>query len=102
MQIEFSNKNLEKLYLTGENRKYNYPKNIIDKFILMIQKIEAAESIYDLMRWPSLRFERLGGSNRFSISSNIKYRLEFEIDFEDDRKTRGKVKIMEYSKHYGD
>ena len=66
-----------------------------------ITSIENADTIYDLRIPPSMSFESLDGyENRFSIRIDRKYRLEFEIDFEDAEKTKGKVSILEISKHY--
>ena len=48
-----------------------------------------------------MKFEALAGyANRFSIRLDIKYRLEFEIDFENAEKTVGFVRIVTVSKHY--
>lgn len=48
-----------------------------------------------------MNFEALEGvANRFSIRLDRQYRLEFEIDFENDEKTVGCVHILTVSKHY--
>ncbi len=103
MQIEFRNKHLVHLYQKAKTRKYPLPPGVIEKFFMRIQQIEAAVNIYDLWKTPSLNFERLQGfENRFSLRVDNKYRLEIEIKWEDEEKTKGIVCILELSKHYGD
>jgi len=68
-----------------------------------VNRIEAAVTIYDLRIPPSMVFESLDGyENRFSIRINDQYRLIFEIAFQDEARTFGKVSIMKISKHYED
>ncbi len=103
MQVEFKNRNLEKLYSEGKNRKYSLPPEVIKKFFMRIQQLEAANVIYDLWKAPSLNFEELRGfENRYSLELNKKYRLEIEILWTNKEKTKGDVYIVELSKHYGD
>lgn len=67
----------------------------------MINRIIAANDINDLRFPPSNRFEKLTGyENRFSIRIDKKIRLEFEIDFENDERTKGKVWIIDITQHY--
>jgi hypothetical protein len=48
-----------------------------------------------------MNFEALKGyESRFSIRLDAKHRLEFEIDFENEEKTVGFVRIVTVSKHY--
>ncbi len=101
MKFDFANKNLVDLYTTGKSKKLKLPPNIAEKFLERINRIEAADTIFDLRIPPSMKFEKLKGfKNRFSIRLNNEYRLEFEIDFEDKEKLRGDVKILCVSNHY--
>lgn len=101
MEFEFKDKNLLDLYTKGKSRKYRFEKNVIKNFVKRIASIENANTIFDLWKPPSMRFEKLEGyQNRFSIRINDQFRLEFDIDFEDENKTKGKVKILTISKHY--
>lgn len=102
MEIDFRNKNLIELYEKGRNRKYKFvDERLYTKFVEKINRIVAANDINDLRFPPSNHFEKLEGyKNRFSIRLDLKNRLEFEIDFDDDEKTRGKVWIIDISKHY--
>lgn len=103
MEFEFKNRHLAELYGKGYSRKYQLPQEVLEKFFMGIQHIEAATSIYDFWKTASLKFEKLQShENRYSIRLTRKYRLELEFEWEDDEKTRGRVFIMELSAHYGD
>lgn len=100
MQVKFENKDLDKLYNQGKTR-LKIDKSIIKKFLIMVQRLCHADSINDLRKPPSNRFEKLQGhDNLFSLRLNVQYRLEFTIDFEDVEKTNGRVTVVKISKHY--
>lgn len=67
---------------------------------MRIQDIEAATTIYDLWAKPSLNFETY--KSIYSIRVDGKWRLEFDINWEDKDKTKGEFLIEELSNHYGD
>ena len=69
---------------------------------MRIQQIEAAVTIHDLWKNPSLNFEHLESKGIYSIRVDKGYRLEIIIDWQSDEKTVGKFIIRELSKHYGD
>lgn len=101
MEFEFKDKNLFDLYTKGKSRRYRFEKNVIKNFVKRVASIENANTIFDLRKPPSMRFEKLENyQNRFSIRINDQFRLEFDIDFEDENKTKGKVEILTISKHY--
>lgn len=102
MEWEFENKHLENLYTKGKSPKFKFvDKMLCVKFVAKVGVIEAAETIYDLRTPPSMEFKALEGyENRFSIRLDKKHRLEFEIDFEDEERTFGSVKIVTVSQHY--
>lgn len=102
MQWDFADRHLQELYEKGRSKKFKFvDKALARKFVERIGRIEAAASIYDLREPPSMNFETMKGcENRFSIRLDLKHRLEFEIDFEDTKKTVGFVRIMTLSKHY--
>ena len=92
MEWDFSNKNLEKLYTKGKSSKYKgLPKNVAINFVARINEIEAASNIYDLWKKPSLNFEKLKGKKKGYCSVRVtgKWRLEFKVDWEDEKQTRG-------------
>jgi proteic killer suppression protein len=102
LQVDFKNKHLVELYTTGRSRKYPLQSNVIRKFIEVVAILESADDIYDLWNEPSLKFERMKGyENRYSARLNQKWRLEMEIDWENQEKTIGIILITEISKHYG-
>ncbi len=102
MLFDFSNKHLLKLYTEGYSKKYPFMDKVLcGKLVERINRIEAAKDIFDLRNPPSMEFEKLAGyPNRFSICITRKYRLEFEIEFEDKKRTFGRVLIVDVSKHY--
>jgi plasmid maintenance system killer protein len=101
LRVVFDNRHLLELYTTGKSRKYSIP-GIQERFSMRIQAIEAAVTIHDLQNQHSLRFERLQGyQNRFSLRVNLQWRLEVEIEWQDEEKTKGVFHIKELSKHYG-
>jgi len=103
LKIEFSNKELLKLYTTGKSKKYQLNQNVIRKFFMRIQQLEAAKDIYDLWTTPSVKFEKIKSSKKmYSLRIDRVYRLEVQIEFENKEKTEGKVFIKMISKHYGE
>ena len=102
MEFGFSNKYLVELYTKGRSRKYSFMDKVLcNKLVERINRLEAAKDIFDLRNPSSMEFEKLAGNpNRFSIRITRKYRLEFEIEFEDKKRTFGRVLIVNVSKHY--
>lgn len=100
MKISFAKKELERLYVTGKSRKYKIDNIILKKFFLKMKVITAAKDIMDLREPPSNHFEKLSGSNRYSIRVNKQYRLEFEIEMCEQDSDLAKVIIIELSNHY--
>ncbi len=103
MEVFINDKELEKLYITGQSRKLKLQEHIVDKFLATIQKIEASLTINDLLADKGLRFEKLRGfENRYSMRLSGKYRLEMEIEWNDDKRIIGKFYFLTISNHYGD
>ncbi len=103
MDFEFRNKELVKLYTTGRSRKYKLQPEVIKRFVMRIRQIEGANGIYDLWQTVAIKFKRLKGfQNRYSLRIDKKWRLEIEVEWEDEQQTTGKVYIIEVSLHYGD
>ena len=101
MEAFFMNKELEKLYMSGKSRKYLLPADITQKFVMCVRKIMAAETIHDFWQDPALNFEKLRGtSNRYSMRLNRKYRLEMDIEWDNEIQTIGIFGIDEISNHY--
>lgn len=100
LEFQFRNKELIKLYETGKAKKYKLQPGVLKKFFMRIQQIEAASTIHDLWKNPSLNFEYLKSKGIYSIRVDKGYRLE--IEWINEEKTIGKFYIKELSKHYGD
>ncbi len=97
----FANNKLARLYITGKSKKYKLDKNIILNFVWLVGVIDAAKDIHDFWNQPALNFEKLEGlKKRYSFRINRKYRLEVDIDWENEEQTVGIVAIDEISKHY--
>lgn len=95
------NKKLEGLYTSGTSRKYKLNKQEVKNFFWIVEVIQAAKDIYDFWNEPSLNFEKLRGmEKRYSLRLNRKYRLEVEIEWENEEQTVGIVGIDEISNHY--
>ena len=102
MEFEFKNKELIKLYETGKSKKYRFQPAVLKKFFMRIQQIEAAISLHDLWKNPSLNFEHLESKGIYSVRVDKGYRLEIDIEWKNDEKTIGKFIILDFNKHYGD
>ena len=103
MEVFLNNKELEKLYTTRESRKLKLEKQVVDKFLATIQKIEAAIAIKDLLADNGLRFEKIKNTQKsYSMRLSGKYRLEMEVEWLDEANTIGKFFLKEISNHYGD
>jgi len=101
VQIEFGKRGLRTLYETGACRKVRLPAEVIRDFVVTVRMLEAAKDIYDLWQEPSLNFEKLHGSkSRYSVRLTRKWRLEMEIEWENDQNTVGILTLVEISSHY--
>jgi plasmid maintenance system killer protein len=75
--------------------------HIVEKYFAVIQIIEAAESIYDFRKLPSLRFKVLrGNQNLVSFRLNDSYRLIAEMRWRDEQKTVAELVLIEINNHY--
>lgn len=102
MDVTCNNKHLLKVYKTGkQSKKYRLQQDIIDRFLMRVETLKAVETIHDLWQHPALKFEKLQGyENRFSIRINRQYRLEVEIEWKNDEKTKGVIDLLDISNHY--
>jgi len=103
LEVFINDKELERLYTTGQSRKLRLQEHVIDKFLATVQKIEASVIINDLFADKGLRFEKLRGfENRYSMRLSGKFRLEMEIVWKDEKRIVGKFYLLSISNHYGD
>ena len=101
MDVITEDKHLEKLYKEGSSKKLKLPEQVVKKFFMRIDAIQNANTIYDLWKNPSMNFEKLEGfENRYSIRLNRQYRLEAEVTWENEERTKGIFHLKKISKHY--
>jgi len=100
VDVYFTDKDLIELYEKGTSRKLKLPKEVISKFFALIQKIQAANDIYDLWNDTSLHFKKY--TSHYSMRLNDKYRLESEVEWSNKEKTVGEFHIFKISNHYED
>lgn len=101
MEVYIDNKDLDDLYRTGRSRKLKLPAQVVDKFFATVQKIEAAETIRDLLADKGLHFEKLKSTpNRYSMRLNQKYRLEMTVEWKNEAQTVGTFILLTISNHY--
>jgi proteic killer suppression protein len=102
LQIEFRTRHLRDLFEKGKSKKYPLPQQVVKRYVRVVEMCQDAIDIYDLWKLPSLKFEKLEGSdNRFSARLNQKWRLEVEMNWENQQKTKALIVVDEVSKHYG-
>lgn len=104
MNIEFQNKGLEDLYFFGstEEKTYNkLSKDIIKRYIKVVNYLKAANRIEDIYPIKSLHYEKkkenLKGIDAVWI--NDQYRLLFESSA-NEQKIIVNALLLEISKHY--
>ncbi len=103
MDVFINDRELEKLYTSGQSKKLRLPEQVIDKFFATIQKFESAVTMYDLWADRGLRFEKLKGTDSsYSLRLSGKYRLEMDVEWTDEKKTSGRFYLKTISNHYGD
>jgi len=101
LKVEFLNRHLADLYTLGRNKKYPLERRVVEKFVRTVAVLEAAIDIYDLWKTASLKFEKLSGNNKYSVRLDVKYRLEMEMNWENEEKTVGIIGLTDISNHYG-
>lgn len=101
MRFRFADRDLQKLYESGENSKFRFPDDIIRRFVQRVNAIEAAETPGDLRNMRSNKFEKLKGyHNRYSMRINDQYRLEMTLETEGGQVRMSIFIIREITKHY--
>jgi len=95
---------LEELYETGSSKKYrSVPPDVVKKLPRAVDVLKQTKIITDLWNFPAYKFERLEGSKkRYSMRLGRTWRLEMDIDWEDETCTVGIIGLDDLTKHYGD
>lgn len=98
MNVSINQKELETLYTKGKSNKL--PPQVVEKFFATIQKIEAATDIHDLLADNGLRFKKMQNSDSYAMRLNNKYRLEMQVEWDNDAQTVGHFILTNISVHY--
>lgn len=96
MNFRFQNQDLKDLYTKGDG-KGQYPESVVRSFFKKIQSIKHANHEGDLRAIKGNHFEKIKGTDYYSIRINDQFRLEFSFVEEDGCK---KILIKEISNHY--
>ncbi|MDO4185162.1 MAG: type II toxin-antitoxin system RelE/ParE family toxin [Bacteroidales bacterium] len=104
MNIEFENTALEELYTKGETQDHRYKrlsKDIVKRFVKVVNYIKGARRLEDLFLIKSLHYERKKGDLKGvdAVWINDQYRLLF-YSSPDKKGIIVNALIFEISKHY--
>jgi proteic killer suppression protein len=98
MIVTFEKKELEELYnvMITKKKPYNrYPKNLIKKFIDVVETLQEIKNIEELYLYNSLKYKKLQGDKKgiHSVRVNDKYRVQFRLE-------GGTIIIIEFSDYH--
>ena len=104
MNIEFENAALEELYTKGTTQDHQYrrlPKDIVKRFVKVVNFMKAARRLEDLFLIKSLHYEKKKGDldGVDAVWINDQYRLLF-YSTPDESGIIVNALIFEISKHY--
>jgi len=104
MNIEFSNPGLEELYTIGTTEEKTYhklSKDIVKRYIKVVNYLKAAKRIEDLYPIKSLHYEKKKGDLQGvdAVWINDQYRLLFHSS-PDEQNIVVNALLLEISKHY--
>ena len=104
MNIEFDNTALEELYILGTTHDHQYkrlPKDIIKRYVKVVNYLKAARRLEDLFFIKSLHYEKKKGDLKGvdAVWINDQYRLLFRSS-PDESGIIVNAMIFEISKHY--
>ena len=82
MEITFEKDYLRELFYDGvaSDKHHRYQPDIVKRYVRVVNILDSVESISDLLRYRSLRYEKLvgGKAGLESVRVNNQYRLEFK------------------------
>lgn len=104
MNIEFGNKGLEELYTLATTQDHRYkrlPKDIVKRYIKVVNYIKAVRRLEDLFLIKSLHYEKKKGDLKGvdAVWINDQYRLLFNSSADENNIVVNAL-IIEISKHY--
>ena len=101
MKVLFANEHLKRLYEEGQEKPNKYPPGIIDRYIRRIDALRSADTFNDLYKLKSLKFEKIGNNDKYSMRINDQYRLEMTYETQKDGTTQINVFVIrDITKHY--
>ena len=82
MEITFEKDYLRELFYEGvaSDKHHRYQPDIVKRYVRVVNILDSVERISDLLRYRSLRYEKLVGDKAGleSVRVNNQYRLEFK------------------------
>lgn len=101
MEVVFKNGHLQELYTTGKFSKYkSVPPKVVKKLPLAVRILQQLEIIQDIWKYPGYNFEKLKGTNQYSMRMDRTWRLIMEIDWTNEEKTVGIIGLEDLTHHY--
>lgn len=104
MNVTFEDKALEELFLTGKTEAKSYhrlPKDVVKRYVKVVNYMKAASRIEDLFTVGSLHYEKKSGTMKGveAVWITAQYRLLFHSTPNDDGIIVNAL-LDEISKHY--
>ena len=104
MNVTFEDKALEELFLTGKTKAKNYlrlPKDVVKRYVKVVNYMKAASRIEDLFTVGSLHYEKKSGTLKGveAVWITAQYRLLFHSTPNDNGIIVNAL-LDEISKHY--
>lgn len=104
MDVTFGKDYLCEMYHTGKvaDKKHRFQPEIIRKYIQIVQFMYLQDNVLDLVKYNSLRYEKLKGDKAglSSVRINDQYRIEFEEKTVGEQTVATICNIVELSNHY--
>ena len=72
----------------------------VRKFPMAVRILQQLKVIQDIWKYPGYNFEKLEGTNQYSMRLDRTWRLIMEIDWTNEEKTVGIIGLEDLSHHY--
>lgn len=103
MEVIFNEIYLRDLYTEAKSdKKHRFQPQIIRKYIRIVDLMKSEKNVLGLMKYNSLRYEKLVGDKLglSSVKVNDQYRIEFEEFVKDGETIASICNITDLSNHY--
>ena len=103
MEVRFNETYLKELYTEAKcDKKHRFQPQISRKYIRIVDLMVSEANILGLMKYNSLRYEKLVGNKQglSSVRINDQYRIEFEEHIKDGETIATICNITDLSNHY--